>query len=422
MALKQLVEAREKLAAQQKRLHGIFAEAKGDPAGNHQELDLDLVKSVEGDNTAKLDMIRKLNEEVNALGKEVDKLADLENAAKNLAETHEVEAGADNQQIGRFASDVPQAAKGWGDLFVESEGYKTWRSGRGLKSFWDVKAPAEPLLKTAFTTTAGWAPESIRIGRMVDYATTPVEVIDIVPGGQTTQAAVVYMKETTFTNSADFRNENAAYAENAFALTESSVTVRSVGASLPVTDEQMADVAQVRSYLNQRMGFSVRQKLDAMLLTATGAAPEWYGVNNFASIQTQALGTDPVPDAVYKAMDLVRFTGRANPSNIVIHPNDWQPVRLLRTADGIYIWGNPSEAGPLRLWGLPVLVTTAQTENTGLVGDFTQFCQYYVRQDMAVEMGYVNDDFLDGRITIRAGIRGAFVSFRDEAFCTVTGL
>ena len=74
------------------------------------------------------------------------------------------------------------------------------------------------------------------------------------------------------------------------------------------------------------------------------------------------------------------------------------------------------------MWGLPVLVTTAQTENTGLVGDFAQFCQYFVRQDMAIEMGYVNDDFLDGRITVRAGVRGALVGFRGAAFCQVTGI
>ena len=184
----------------------------------------------------------------------------------------------------------------------------------------------------------------------------------------------------------------------------------------------MADVAQVRSYLNQRMGFSVRQQLDAMILTATGVAPEWTGINNLTGIQTQAKGADPTPDAFYKALDLVRFTGRANPTNIVMHNNDWQPIRLLRTVDGMYIWGNPADAGPTRMWGLPVLVTTAQTENTGLVGDFAQFCQYFIREDLAVEMGYVNDDFLDGRITIRAGVRGALVGYRGAAFCQVTGI
>lgn len=236
--LKQLVEKREALAAKQKRLHEIFEEAKGDPAGNSQELDLTLVKSIDGDQTEKLNVIRKLSEELDALGVEVESLSKIDAASKDLAAESGVKNGRDNPDIGRFSSEeTTPSDQGWGDLFVASDIYKNWRRGRGLKAFADFKARPEPLLKTAFTTAAGWAPESIRIGRVVDDAQRPVEVIDIIPAGQTTQAAIVFMEETTFTNNADFRAENAAYAENAFALTEQSETVRSIGASLPVTDE-----------------------------------------------------------------------------------------------------------------------------------------------------------------------------------------
>jgi len=423
MALKQLVEKREELAGVQKKLHAIHDQAKGDPAGNGKELNLDLVTEIKGTNTEKLAEIRKLTERANALGAEVDDLAKADESLTNLSEERQVKGSEDNRKMGRFATeDGSGAYKNWGDLFVESDEYKAWRWGPGLRSSWGVKAPVEPLLKTTFETSAGWAPESIRIGRLVEDAQRPVEVTAIIPGGQTTQAAIVYMEETTFTNAADFREEDGAYVESAFALTEQSVTVRSIGTSLKVTDEQMADVAQVRSYLNNRMGFAVRQKLDAMLLTGSGAAPEWAGVNNFTNIQTQAKGADPTPDAFYKAMVAIRTTGRAVPSNIVIHPSDWQDIRLLRTDDGIYIWGNPSESGPERMWGVSVLQSTAQTENTGLVGDFARFCQYFVRQDVAVEMGYVNDDFTDGRVSIRAGVRGALVGYRGAAFCQVTGI
>jgi len=429
MALKQLVEAREKLAAKQKKAHDIVTEAKGDPAGNSQELDFALVTSLKGTNAEKLDEFRKMDVELTALAKEVEGLVSIEQTALTLAKKQKVQGSEDllhSKDIGRFATQnddgVEMPPKGWGDLLVESDAYKGWKRGVGNRGSFETKARPAPLLKTEFTTAAGWAPESIRIGRVVDDAQRPIEVIDIVPGGLTTQAAVVYMEETTFTNNAAFRAESAAYAENAFELTQQSVTVRSIGSSIPVTLEQMADVVQVQSYLNNRMAFSVRQALDQALLTGTGTGVQWAGVNNFTGIQTQAKGADPTPDAFFKAMDLVRFTGRATPSNILMHSNDWQPIRLLRTIEGVYIWGNPSEAGPLRLWGLPVLVTTAQTENTGLVGDFTTYCQYFVRQDMAVEMGYVNEDFLDGRVTIRAGVRGALVGFRGAAFCTVTGI
>ncbi len=276
-------------------------------------------------------------------------------------------------------------------------------------------------LKTVFSTSAGWAPENTRIGRLVEEALRPIQVIDTIPGGETTQAAVVYMEETTVTSAAAERSEGAAYAESTLALTEQTNTVRSIGTSLPVTDEQLADVPQVESYINMRLPNMINRRLDGQILVGDGSAPNLKGINNVSGILTQALGGDTVPDAVYKGLRQVRVTGRAMPNIIYAHPNDWESIRLLRTADGIYIWGSPAEAGVQRIWGVTVVETDAQTENTILGGD-TTFSQLFMRQDMLVEIGTVNDDFLDGRQTVRAGLRAAFVVYRPAAFVQITGV
>ena len=146
-----------------------------------------------------------------------------------------------------------------------------------------VEGYALPEMKADFTLQVqGWAPENIRTGRVVLDATRPIQAIDIFPPGQTDQHSVVYMEETTFTPAAAERAESAAYAEATFELTERTSRVRSIGASVPVTDEQLADVPAVRSYLNQRLTFGVRQRLDGQILVGNGTAPnhEWdYGSN-----------------------------------------------------------------------------------------------------------------------------------------------
>jgi HK97 family phage major capsid protein len=415
------VKVRKALQERSEVLHKVFEEA-GDA------MDHSAVKSQEfktGQDMATF--IRKMNEELSKIGQRETHFTEMEKGKEAASKWQEHLNGHDGPDPAKWApsgqkKETPKF-KSFGQAFVESDAYKAALEKRQhTVELKDVDAKAFLEQKAEFTTAAGWAPETLRTGRVVLDEQREIEVTDALPVFPTTQAAIVYMEETTFTNAAAERAESAAYAESALALTERSSTVRSVGTSLPVTDEQLADVEGVRAYLDQRLGFMVRQRLDSQILVGNGTPPNLTGTLNVASINTQAKGTDPVPDAIYKGMDLVRVTGRAMPNVVIVHPTDWQAVRLLKTADGIYIWGSPSEAGPARIWGLPVILTTAVTENTAIVGDYARFSGLHVRQGLEVLTGFVNDDFLDGRVTIRAGLRVAVVHYRPTAFTKVTGL
>ncbi|MEV0085254.1 phage major capsid protein [Saccharopolyspora sp. NPDC050642] len=408
MAFPALKEAEDRLSAKQSELAKIFAEAGDD-------LNMDNVKSIDGDTAAKVDHIRKLNAELDELGQ---KAADLQMVAKAAERARQVpeqrESGSETsgEQKGR-----PAEQKSLGELFTDSVAYKGKQGAVGPEARLDIE------LKTLFQTTAGWAPETTRTGRVVDFATRPIQVIDLIPRTATGQSAVVYMEETTFTNAAAETAEGGAYPEAALALTEQSSPVRKTAVFLPVTDEQLEDEQQAAGYVNNRLPFMLRQRLDSQILVGNGTAPNLRGILNVVGIQTQAKGTDPVPDAIYKALVKTRVAGQAMPNAVVMHPNDWQDVRLLRTADGIYIWGSPSEAGPSRIWGLPVAEAQAITENTALVGDFANFSELSVRRGLDVQVSNSHADyFVNGKQAMRADLRAALVIYRPAAFCTVTGI
>ena len=231
------------------------------------------------------------------------------------------------------------------------------------------------------------------------------------------------MEETTRTHSAAETAQAGTYAESVFVLTERSSTVQKITDSLPVTDEQLEDVEMVSGYINGRLVYGLRQRLDTQVLTGDGNSPNLRGIKNVSGIQTQAKSTDPIADAFFKAMQKIRVTGRANPTHNIVHPTDWQTVRLLRTADGIYIWGNPSEAGPERMWGLPVVQCDIDSAGTGYVGSFEpQWISLFEKRGIDVQVGYTGTQFTEGKRTVRADMRAAFVVFRAAAFCSVTGL
>ncbi len=411
--MKTLKELQDELAAKQKALHDVF-EAAGE--GVDFSVDEVLKLTSANDSAGAVEAVRALNLELEDIGKQIDEKAELKKIADN-AKRRQIEPAKGSPALPDPVKS--EGVKSLAQMIVESQAFKGYR---------DSKTPCRGLtddygMKTLFQTSAGWSPESIRVpGLVIDAVTRPIQLIDIIPPGTTGMAAVVYMEETTRTHASAERAENAAYAESAFALTERSSTVRSIGTSIPVTDEQLEDVDGVQSYLEGRLVFGNRQRFDNQVINGDGIAPNLEGILNKSGIQTQAKGADPVPDAVYKAMTLVRVTGRAFPDVYVTHPNDWQQIRLLRTADGIYIWGSPSEAGVERIWGVRVVQADSIAEGTGLVGDFANFCQMFERRGMEVAVGFVNDDFLDGRQTIRAGFRVAFVIYRATAYCTVTGI
>lgn len=409
MAFPALAEAQGKLELKRKELAAIFDEAG-------PEIDLTKVKSVKGTTHDIAAHIRELNEEQTDLGKQVDSLMAVQKAAdraKMAPGTGSREGGSDDGHL-----PIPQQrTKSIGELFTASDAYKLKQGRVGPECTLDIE------LKTLMTTTAGWDPEETRTGKVVEFATRPIQVADLIPQTTTSQSAVQYMEETTFTNAAAETAEGGTYPEAALAFTEQTSIVRKIPVFLPVTDEQLEDEPQVRGYINNRLPFMIRQRLDLQILVGNGTAPNLKGILSYAGIQTQAKGADPVPDAIYKGIVKVETVGQAMANAVVFNPTDWQGVRLLRTADGLYIWGNPSDAGPERIWGLRVVRAQAETAGTALVGDFANFIELAVRRGIDVQVSNSHSTyFIEGKQAIRADMRAALVMYRAAAFCQVTGL
>jgi len=199
------------------------------------------------------------------------------------------------------------------------------------------------------------------------------------------------------------------------------VTIEKIPAYVPVTDEQLADVAQAESYLNNRLPEAVRRRLDYQALHGTGVTPLMLGVINKTGIQeTAAADGDATADHIARAIKDVSVTGRAIASAIIMHPTDYLNERLRKTKDGAYVWGNPSMPGITSMWGLPIAQADSLAAGKAIVGDFRQYCAFVEREGMVVKMGWVNDDFIKGRNAIVAYLRGAFVWYRAAAFNYIT--
>lgn len=419
-----LQEKQEELRGKQSLLHVVF-----DQAG--QDIDFDKVTAIAGNSDAKLDQVKAWSAELDALFGEMQSLQELEDMAKKSADMQKYLTTAGSPMLhpeGGAAGEI-KAAEGLfnlGKLFHQSDGLKAYRSGQqGIRTHFDID------LKTLFQTGAGWATEAIRLPRVELDPQRPIVVSDNVPFLSTGLDTIRYMEETTFTNNAvetaqstaTTDGDNATIGEAALALTERTQPVEWIPVYLPVTQQQMEDVEGIEDYVNSRLQYMLRQRLDSQILVGDGVTPNLLGTNNVTGINTQAKGTDPTPDAIYKGMRAVRSVGFAEPSVVFVHPNDWEDIRLLRTADGLYIFGGPMDAGPMRIWGVPVVQTTAATQNTITLGDYRNFSALYNKRGITMAISDSHSHFFtSGMLAIRADMRVAMVHYRPEAFTTVTGV
>ncbi|MEU6674766.1 phage major capsid protein [Streptomyces sp. NPDC046925] len=415
-----LKQAQEALDEKRKGLAAVFEEAGA-------EYDMTKVKSLSGDSTAKVEEIRKMNEEIVERKKKVDELLIVARAAAEAQQGGDVEKG--DGAKGKEREPERKGGRGpvhLGRAFAESTAFKGYKPGSGV----GPSAHLDISLKTLMETPAGWDSEDTRTGRLELMPMRPaVHVASYFPHTTTGMSAVVYMEETTYTNNAaetaeaNQADSQGAYPESALALTERQEPVRKIATFLPVTDEQFEDEPRAQGYVQNRLPNMIQQRLDSQLLVGNGTAPNLRGTENVVGIQTQALGSDPIPDAVYRCARKVRDNGFAEPSVMFIAPAKWESVRLLKTADGQYIWGHPSMVGPFTLWGIPVVETTAVTSTKVVLGDYVNFAELAMRRGIDVQVSNSHSDyFVKGKLAIRADMRAAAIHYRPKAFGVVTGL
>lgn len=336
------------------------------------------------------------------------------------------------QKIADFAKENAERA---GRPYMEASGLGSMTADQALaKAF--IESPAfkeydpvtkrspvaEVEVKTLLDTT-GFPVFSQRSNMLIPYPLRRPVVADLMPNGSISQPRFVYMEEITNTNNAATVAEGGQKPESALAFEEKDAPVRKIATVLPVTDELFEDAPAMRSYVQGRMTIFLQLAEEAQLLSADGVAPNLEGILENAGIQLQAKGADTIPDAIYKAATKIEVNSFLSATGVVLHPNDWQRVRLLKDSVGNYLFGSPMAGDMERIFGYAVVKTQAITEGTGLVGAWDSAAMVLRRTGIAFAVSTEHSDFfIKNKLMLRIEERLAFPIFRPTGFCEVTGL
>jgi HK97 family phage major capsid protein len=309
---------------------------------------------------------------------------------------------------------------------VNSPAFKSERTPIGSVHIGEASRDEFKALITGLSDTSGGAMiDADRVG-YVPQPRRPRSILDLITVGTTDSDAVEYARQTAFTNAAAEVAEATSAADGAkpeatIAFELVTAAVKTIAHWIPATRQSLSDAGQLRTIIESQLRYGLEYRLEGQIVSGGGTGANLTGITATSGILTQAKGADNIPDAIHKAITQIRL-GFNNPNGVALHPNDWQVVRLEKDANGNYLYGPPAIAGTEMVWGLPVAVSPAVPDDTGIVGDFRQAVLWLREAIQILATDSHSDFFVRNLIAILAEMRVAFGVLMPTAFATVTGL
>lgn len=212
--------------------------------------------------------------------------------------------------------------------------------------------------------------------------------------------------------------ESGTKPEATIALDVVTVPIRTLAVHMPVTEQQLSDLPQIRSIIDDELSYDLARLEEYQIIWGDGTGQNLLGVMSTSGVtagRTEA--GDTLLDKIRRAATDVGAAG-LEPTGIVIHPIDKETLDLTKGTDEHYLFQSfPDAFGRPRVWGMAVVETPAAVkyraadatdQRVVLVGDWRRGAALYDRQQTAVAVGYINDQFIKNQRTIRAEERVGF--------------
>ena len=353
--------------------------------------------------------------------KEVDELdVQIKGAAGDEARLARLAELTPEAKSAQHTDDAPSTARSLGEHFAKSvggEGFANLKaiSGYTVSSPEYVKAATDPQL----TTGTSFGLMLTEVDRTIVHANRPGAVVaDLMGSGTLAGNAVSYFIEGALEG--DFATVAQGGAKPQFHSADPTpVTdaLKKIAGWWDTADEMVEDLPFMVSEINGRGLYRLSMVEEAQLVNGAGTGSTVQGLLNRTGIQTetQAVSPDSAQDALFRAITKVQTATGLSADGIIIHPTDYQKLRLSKDANGQYFgggffsgqYGNGGIVSQPPLWGLQTVVTTAVAAGTAIVGAFKQATTVYRKGGVRVEstnsdLGKFTSNIITTRIEERA--------------------
>lgn len=284
-----------------------------------------------------------------------------------------------------------------GAEFVKSEQFKQLMAGQTQRARIEVKNTVTSGSTTVFPQQN---PAIIR-GNFL-----PLTIRELFRSIPVASNMVNSLREASWTNDAAEASQGSAKAESDVTFEQYNVPITTVAHWIKVSNQLLADAPAITAYIDTRLRDGLAQRIDAQLLNGNGTSPNLSGLTDSGNYTAYtATSSDLLVDAINRAKYSLWATGNM-PDTVIVNPADWGAMERTRETytggKGEYLYGMPGMSAEMNPFGLRVVISNNMTAGKFLVGAIDASCVLYTRQGATVEMGYVNADFTNNLVTIRA--------------------
>lgn len=326
-----------------------------------------------------------------------------------------------------------EQAKSLGEHFVK-HGAKALAETKGVKGA-SVSVPEYKAASDTHVIGAVFGDALTTIDRtIVQGYRYPLTVASLLGSGTIAGNAISYFVEGAlegaFTTVAEAAAKPQLHVADPTLVTDA---LKKIAGWIKLSDEMIEDLDFVVSEINNRLLYELAKFEEQQLLNGAGTGTTVQGILNRSGIQTETRGTvasgDTVADTIFRAITKVSTGSGLDADGLVIHPSDYQALRLAKDSNGQYYgggffsgaYGNGGIADQPNVWGLRTVVTPAIAAGTVLVGAFAQSGTVYRKGGVRVESTNSHaSDFTSNLVTVRAEERVALAVRRPVGFVKTT--
>lgn len=365
-----------------------------------------------------------------ALNASIEKLTGM--VAEKTAATHERINAMEKElsALQQNAAGIPAAVSApafrtYGEAFVADKAFQDFKasiSGNRHAGFRKELTATPETTAASNTATRGTLAAPTELGLVTD----PRQILNIeslfgrltVGGSAYQYVKYGYVAPTEGVPGPGIVAEGAAKPEANYAGTIQTGTVKTIAAWTKMTEQMIADDANIVSFINADMQYQLNKVIDYQIVRGTGSG-QLKGLNQSGNYTDYITGSgfttgDTVIDLVLKVSAQMR-AANINNITLLLNPVDWVKVLTAKNVNKDYLIPGIVDIPTQRIWGIPVILSGSVEAGKFHMGDFFAGGKVIERSGIAVEMDREEDDFTKNLMTLRVERRLDFAVVQPKA-------